>query len=113
MEKTTAMRARLIGQVSHMLLRPGMYSSHDQSFEIMCQMRLGDLRFIDGLPEPTRDEHGLSRKYWTCGAQGLGGFPEDPLLRGIRLPGSDFAKSLRLTRHGEALQNRADMERLA
>lgn len=221
MEKTAAMRARLIEQVSQMLQRPGLYSSHDQAFEIMCRMRLGDLRFIDGLSEPTRDELGLSPKYGPCGVPGpfwdafgnkfrysnevasvyaeifhgfgyltpdrlvpsaawaallaaadsayagedahlsevvsdfgppsfkvgrwilcyasddgtgwiffdgsdytpdvydrekgrfTGGFPEDPLLRSIRLPGSDFAKSLRLTRHGEALRNRADMERLA
>jgi hypothetical protein len=220
MDKAAAMRARLIEQVSMMLQRPGMFSNHDQAFEIMCQMRLGDLRFLDGLPEPTRDELGLAQKYKQCGVPGpfwevfgkkfrcynevasvyaeifhefgyltpnrvipagdwaflltaaasaytgddtrlsaivdtfgppsfkigrwilcyapeegtgwvffdgsdhmpdnydpesgrfTSGYPEDPLLRSIRLPGTDFAKSLRLTRHGEALRQRTHIERL-
>jgi hypothetical protein len=39
------------------------------------------------------------------------GYPQDPLLRSIRLPGDDFEQSLRLTRHGEALRERARLER--
>jgi hypothetical protein len=70
MDKAAAMRARLIEQVSRMLERPGMFATHDQDFEFMCQMRLEDLRFLDGLPELTRDELGLSNKYRSCGVPG-------------------------------------------
>lgn len=221
MDKAAAMRARLIEQVSMMLQRPGMFSNRDQAFEIMCWMRLGDLLFLDGLSEPTRDELGLTRKYKQCGVPGpfwevfgnkfrcynevasvyaeifhgfgylaldrlvptddwasllaaadsaftgndtrlsaivdtfgppsfkvgrqvlcyapeesigwiffdgsdhmpdiydldsgrfTSGYPKDPLLRSVRLPGDDFEQSLRLTRHGNALQRRAHMKRLA
>lgn len=221
MEKTAAMRARLLEQVASMLRRPGMYANHDQAFETMCLMRLEDLRFLDGPSELNRDELGVGQKYGPCGVPGpfwtafgdkfrrcnevasvyaeifhrfgyltperlvpaedwtvllaaadsaytgndvhlsaiaeafgppsfkvgrwilcyapeegtgwvffdgsdhtpdvydleqgrfTGGYPEDPLLRSVRLPGEDFEQSLRLTRHGEALEHRARMARLA
>jgi hypothetical protein len=40
-------------------------------------------------------------------------YPSNPVLRSVRLPGPDFEKSLRLTRQGEALQHRVQLERLA
>lgn len=221
MGKAAAMRARLIEQISRMLQRPGMYATHDQDFEVMCQMRLGDLRFLDGLPELTRNDLGLSSKCRSCGISGpfrevfgketrcynevasvyaeifhrygylaidrlvsdnewtallseadsaytegdtrlseivdafgppsfrigrwllcyapeegtgwvffdesdympdvydpesgrfTSGYPENPLLRSIRLPGADFEQSLRLSPRGEALRHHAYTERLA
>lgn len=221
MPKAAAMRVRLIEQISKMLQRPGMYAVNDQDFELVCWLRLGDLRFLDDLPELSRDELGLSNKYGPSGIPGpfrgvfghehryynevaslyaevfhrygyftpdrlipqdewqhllnaidsdygeadarlsevvgacgppsfkigrwilcyapedrsgwiyfdssayepdindpesgsfTGGYPQDPLLRNIRLPGEDFGKSLRLTRHGRALQRRAHMQRLS
>jgi hypothetical protein len=70
MDKAVAMHARLIEQVSQMLQRAGMYAVHDQDFESLCWLRLGDLRFLDDLPEPSRDELGLSDKYRSCGIPG-------------------------------------------
>lgn len=220
MDKAAAMRARLIEQISRMLQRPGMYATHDQDFEFMCRMRLEDLRFLDGLPELTRDDLGLSNKYRSCGVPGpfwdafgketrcynevasvyaeifhrygylttarlvsdndwtallaaadsaysegdtrlseivetcglpsfkigkwllcyapeagtgwilfdgfvytpdehgapqtpFRGYPDDPILRSIRLPGPDFEAGLRLTPRGKALRHRAHMARLA
>jgi hypothetical protein len=220
MDKAAAMRARLIEQVAQMLHRPGMYAAYDQDFEIICNMRLDDLRFLDGLPELTRDDLGLSDKYRSCGIPGpfrevfgkdtrfysevasvyaeifhhygyltadrlvpdepwsallaaadsaytgrdarlseivktfgppsfkihkyvycyapesgtgwaffdgfnytldvrgapatpFRGYPSDPVLRSIRLPGPDFEESLRLTRQGEALRHHTQLERLA
>ncbi|GAA2170250.1 hypothetical protein GCM10009783_48160 [Glycomyces lechevalierae] len=213
------MRTRLIEQVTQMLRRPGLYVINDQDFESMCKLRLDDLRFLDGLPEPTRDDLGLSDKYRSCGIPGLfreafgtdtrfhsevaslfaeifhgygyltvdrllpdepwsallaaadsafngrdahlseivkafgppsfrihkyvycyapesgtgwaffdgfgytpddhgapattfRGYPSDPVLRSIRLPGPDFEESLRLTRQGEALRHHTQLERL-
>jgi hypothetical protein len=219
MDKAAAMRARLIEQVTQMLHRAGMYTAHDQDFEIICKMRLEDLRFLDGLPEPTRDDLGLSDKYRSGGIPGpfretfgdearyynevasvyaeifhhygyltvdrlvpdepwstllaaadsaytgrdtrlseiietfgppsfkihkyvhcyapesgtgwaffdgfsytpddhgapetpFRGYPSDPVLRSIRLPGPDFEESLRLTRQGKALRHHTQLERL-
>jgi hypothetical protein len=70
MDKAAAMRARLIEQVSQMLQRPGMYAVHDQDLEALCWLRLSDLRFLDDLPQPSRDELGLTDKYRSCGIPG-------------------------------------------
>lgn len=70
MDKAIAMRARLIEQVSQMLRRPSMYAVHDQDLETLCWFRLRDLRFLDNLPEPSRDELKLSGKYRSCGIPG-------------------------------------------
>lgn len=70
MDKAIAMRTRLIEQVSQMLRRPGMYAVHDQDLETLCWFRLRDLRFLDDLSEPSRDELGLSGKYRSCGVPG-------------------------------------------
>jgi hypothetical protein len=70
MDKAGAMRTRLIEQVTQMLRHPGMYGINDQDFETMCKLRLDDLRFLDDLPELTRDELGLSNKYRSCGIPG-------------------------------------------
>ncbi|MBO3734051.1 hypothetical protein [Glycomyces niveus] len=220
MDKAAAMHARLIEQVSMMLRRAGMYATHDQDFEVLSLLRLCDLRFLDGLPEPSKDDLGLSDKYRSCGIPGpfreafgdercyynevasvfaeifhhygylvadrlvpddewtallaaaeaaytewdarLGeiveafgppsfkigkwllcyapengtgwvffdgfeyipdvngvsqtpfpGYPDDPILRSIRLPGPDFEAGLRLTPRGKALQRRVRMEQLA